>query len=92
MNAKEFNKALADALGITQAEAATRLSKLIEVFRQNLGEQKSINLQNFGTFSVKKSEMRKGYSPILKKYVFFPPKKVLVFHPSSHLKEFVKNI
>lgn len=92
MNAKEFNKALADALGITQAETSVRLTRLVEVFRQNLGDQKSINLQNFGTFSVKKSEMRKGYSPILKKYVFFPPKKVLVFHPSANLKEFIKNI
>lgn len=92
MNAKEFNKALADTLGISQTETSTRLARLVEVLRQNLGDQKSITLQNFGTFSVKKSEMRKGYSPILKKYVFFPPKKVLVFHPSAHLKEYVKNI
>lgn len=92
MNAREFNNALAEKLDITQDEAATLIETMTDIFRKSFGKEGSITFQNFGSFSTKKVEPRKGYSPILKKYVLFPPKRVLEFSPSEKLKDEVKSI
>jgi nucleoid DNA-binding protein len=92
LNAKEFNKALAAKAGFTQQETSDRITALTGVFHDFLGDEKSVTIQNFGTFSVKKARIKKGFSPILKKYVIFPPKMILEFHASNSLKDTIQNI
>lgn len=92
MNASEFNKQLAVKLDTTQANAAERLADLTGLLSDLFTSDKALAIQKFGTFSTRKIEPRKGYSPVLGKHVIFPPKKVLEFHPSDILKDRVKNI
>ncbi len=92
LNATDFNRAMAERLGTTQAEASSQIESLVEIMKKAFEERDSITLTRFGVFSVRKVEPRRGYSPVLKKYVIFPPKQVLDFHPSDSLKEKVKNI
>jgi nucleoid DNA-binding protein len=92
LNSSEFNKQLADRLEITQSEASKRTAELTSLLSELFTSGKSIGIQKFGTFSTRKIEPRKGFSPVLGKHVIFPPKKVLEFHPSEILKEKIKNI
>ena len=92
MNAKEFNRTLAKKLGVTQAQAALRIDQVTTIFSDIYARRQGMTLKNFGTFSVHKVDSRKGYSPILKKHILFPPRRVLNFRPSEILKERVKNI
>lgn len=79
-------------MDITQAEAGEKIEALAGLLSDLFSEDKALNIQRFGTFSTRKVEPRKGYSPVLGKHVIFPPKKVLDFNPSDILKEKVKNI
>ena len=92
MNASDFNNILAERLDITQEEAEARIEILTDILRKIFGKDQSVTFQNFGTFSTKKNPPRKGYSPILKEYVLYPPKKILEFSPSEKLKDDVKSI
>lgn len=92
MNATEFNRQLAGKLDITQSLASEQLAEVTALLTDLFMTEKSVSLQKFGTFSTRKIEARKGYSPVLGKHVIFPPKRVLEFHPSEILKEKVKNI
>jgi nucleoid DNA-binding protein len=92
LNATEFNRELAGKLDITQSEAMEKLAEVTALLSDLFSSEKAVSLQRFGTFSTRKIEPRKGYSPVLGKHVIFPPKKVLEFHPSDILKEKVKNI
>jgi nucleoid DNA-binding protein len=92
LNTKEFIKELAEKLGVPQTEASTILRTSLEVISEALGKGKNISIQKLGSFSVKKVESRKMFSPKLKKYVLTAPKNMLEFHPSNSLKEKIKNI
>jgi nucleoid DNA-binding protein len=92
LNASEFNKQLAVKLDTTQANATEQISDLTGLLSDLFTSDKALAIQKFGTFSIRKIEPRKGYSPVLGKHVIFPPKKVLEFHPSDILKDRVKNI
>jgi len=92
VNNKEFILELSARLGLSQVEATQHASGLTKVLQKTFGQLEGLTFQNFGTFTVRKIESRKGYSPILKDYVMFPPKRVLDFHPSEALKDKTKNI
>jgi len=92
LNATEFNNALAEKLGITQTEAGSQIKSVIGIMKGAFDKGKNISILKFGTFAVKKIEPRKGFSPVLGKYVIFPPKQILEFHASESLREKVKNI
>jgi DNA-binding protein HU-beta len=92
LNATEFTKNFASKLNISQNEASEHISSLTAVFEEAFKKKKAIAIPRFGHFSTRKVESRKGYSPLLKKYVIFPPKRVLEFQPSEQLKDRIKNI
>lgn len=91
MNNQEFIKELASRLNLTHQDADDYLKGAVKVLKEVFGQQDALTFQNFGTFNSRKIESRKGYSPILKDYVIFPPKRILEFHPSDALREKVKN-
>ena len=86
MNNKEFISELARKLGYTNKDTAQLLSSAIGVMTQELQEGKTIAIQGFGTFEVKKKE-RISVNPTTQQRMLIPPKLVLSYKPSTNLKE-----
>ena len=63
------------------------LSSAIGVMTQELQEGKTIAIQGFGTFEVKKKLERISVNPATQQRMLIPPKLVLAYKPSILLKE-----
>ena len=87
MNNKEFISELARKLGYTNKDTAQLLSSAIGVMTQELQEGKTIAIQGFGTFEVKKKLERISVNPTTQQRMLIPPKLVLSYKPSTNLKE-----
>lgn len=87
MNNKEFISELARKLGYTNKETTQLLSSAIGVMTQELQEGKTIAIQGFGTFEVKKKLERISVNPTTQQRMLIPPKLVLSYKPSTNLKE-----
>ena len=87
MNNKEFISELARKLGYTNKDATQLVSSAIGVMTQELQEGKTIAIQGFGTFEVKKKMERISVNPTTQQRMLIPPKLVLSYKPSTNLKE-----
>lgn len=87
MNNKEFISELAHKLGYTNKDTAQLVSSVIGVMTQELQEGKTIAIQGFGTFEVKKKLERISVNPATQQRMLIPPKLVLSYKPSTNLKE-----
>ena len=63
------------------------VSSAISVMTQELQEGKTIAIQGFGTFEVKKKLERISVNPTTQQRMLIPPKLVLSYKPSTNLKE-----
>ncbi len=91
MNTKEFIKALAEKLDISQKEAENLLHHTTGIFREALSEDKKLTILHLGSFQVKKSDSRSSYIPALNKKALVPPRKVVQFQAADSLKDKLKN-
>ena len=63
------------------------VSSVLGFMTQELQDGKTIALQGFGTFEVKKKLERISVNPITQQRLLIPPKLVLNYKPSVTLKE-----
>lgn len=87
MNNKEFISELSRKLGSTNKDTAQLVASAISVMTQELQEGKTIAIQGFGTFEVKKKLERISVNPTTQQRMLIPPKLVLSYKPSTNLKE-----
>ena len=87
MNKKEMIKILSEKMDITQSETKELMDATFDVLSDLLAKGFSFNVQNFGTFSVSQLDKRKGYNPLLNKWMMLPPKLKPRFKASDALKE-----
>lgn len=87
MNNKEFISELSKKMGYTNKDATQLVSSVLNVMSQELQEGKSVVIQGFGTFDVKKKLERISVNPITHQRMLIPPKLVLSYKPSVTLKE-----
>lgn len=87
MKKQDIIKDLADKMEITQVEAKKLFDSTLDELTTILAGSDSINFQGFGTFSVKKLEERKGFNPLIDKFMMLPPKLRPRFKPSQILKD-----
>jgi DNA-binding protein HU-beta len=87
LNNKEFVAELARRTGYTNKDTAQFISSVLGIMTQELQEGKSISLQGFGTFEVKKKLERISINPATQQRMLIPPKLVLTYKPSITLKE-----
>ena len=87
MNNKEFKTELSRRLSYTNKEATQLVSSVLSIMTQELQEGKSIAVQGFGTFEVKKKMERISVNPTTQQRLLIPPKLVLTYKPSNALKE-----
>ena len=91
MNTKEFIRALADKLNVSQKEAENLLHHTTQTFRETISEDKKLTVLHLGSFAVKKSSSRSAYIPALDTKALVPPRKVVQFHIADTLKDKLKN-
>ena len=63
------------------------MSSVLGIMTQELQEGKTIAIQGFGTFEVKKKMERISVNPSTQQRMLIPPKLVLSYKPSITLKE-----
>lgn len=92
MNGSELIKRLAERLGRPQHEIRWLLKSSTGIFKKTLGVDSSFTIPKLGTFGTHMRHKRKAYNPHYKKFVVLPSKRVVFFHPSSVLKDRIKDI
>ena len=92
MNTKEFIKALAGKLDVSQKEAELLLDHTTRAVRETVAEEKKLTILHLGAFQVKKTASRSSYIPALNKKALVPPKRSIQFHPADTLKDKLKNL
>lgn len=92
MNNKELQSALAAKLKISTSEVEKMLQSTIEAMVDQLKESKSINIQGFGSFEVRKKDERVSVNPVTKVRTMVPAKLSLAFKTSTVYKEKIKEL
>lgn len=87
MNNKEFISELSKKLDISAKKTADAVDSFLSGFTEELQNDKSITIQGFGSFDVKKKAERISVNPATKERMLVPPKLVLTYKPSNILKE-----
>ena len=87
MNNKEFISELSRRLSYNNKETTKLVSSVLNIMTQELQEGKTIAIQGFGTFEVKKKMERISVNPSTQQRMVIPPKLVLTYKPSITLKE-----
>ena len=87
MNNKEFISELSKRMGYSNKDATQFVSSVLNVMSQELQDGKSVVIQGFGSFDVKKKLARISVNPVTRQRMLIPPKLVLSYKPSITLKE-----
>lgn len=90
MNNKEFISELSKRMGYTSKDTNLYVSSVLNSMTQELQNGKSIVIQGFGSFEVKKKMERISVNPTTKQRMLIPPKLVISYKPSVSLKEKIK--
>jgi nucleoid DNA-binding protein len=91
MNYKDFIQKVSTQTTLTKEETEKLLETAINIFLEQLTENKSIGIQGFGTFELRKKEERIIVHPATKKRLLMPPKLTVHFKSSNVLKEKLNN-
>ena len=90
MNNKEFIAQLAAKTGYTQADTQQMVRTIVAEMSSLLEEGDMIQINNFGTFEVKKRLERIVVNPATQQRMLVPPKLILNFRPVASIKENLK--
>lgn len=89
MTKQELIAFVADAAGMTKADAGRALDATVEGIKTGLKKQGKVTLVGFGTFEAKKRAAREGRNPQTGAAVKIPARTVPTFKAGSQLKESV---
>ena len=87
MNNKELIAKLSERLGITQKLASEMVDATASAIVSSVSEDRSLMLQGFGSFEVRKKNNRVITNPSTGYKMVVPPKLVLTFKPSETYKK-----
>jgi len=87
MNKTELSRAIRKARGCTMAEAKGLLDTFMEVFTEQLANDKSINLQGFGVIKPWHQTPRRARNPNTGKMVVIQARTSVKFRPGKLLLE-----
>ncbi|MFZ1681286.1 MAG: HU family DNA-binding protein [Rhizobiaceae bacterium] len=89
MNKAEFVSAVADAAGLTKADAAAAVDAVFDTITAELKKGGDVRLVGFGNFSVAKRAASTGRNPQTGAEVKIPARKVPKFSVGKALKDAV---
>ena len=87
MTKQELVDFIANAAGLTKADAARALDATIEGVTTGLKKNGKVALVGFGTFAAKQRAARTGINPLTKQSIQIPAKVVASFKAGSKLKD-----
>lgn len=87
MNKGEFIGAVADASGLTKADAERAVEGMFNVVKKTLKSGESISLVGFGTFEVRQRAARTGRNPRTGETLKIKASKVPAFKAGKALKD-----
>ena len=87
MNKGDLINKVADAAGLSKAQAGKALDSVLESVVGTLKKGDKVTLVGFGTFSVAKRGARTGRNPQTGKSIKIPAKKVAKFKAGSKLSD-----
>jgi integration host factor subunit beta len=90
MTKKDMAKAIAEAAGITQAQAQDIVQRVLDGIIATLVEKGRIELRNFGVFAVKKRKAHQARNPRTGQRVLVPERAVVTFKPGREMEERVR--
>ena len=90
MNKTEYVDAVAEAAGITKAEASKVVAATIAVITKALKKGESVQITGFGSFDIVKRAARKGRNPATGKEIKIAASKAPRFKAGKLLKDAVK--
>lgn len=90
MNHKELISILSKDLGTSVKDTSEVVNRIVSAMINELQKGNTVNIQDFGTFEVKKKMERISVIPSTQQRVLVPPKLTLTFKPAISLKEKVK--
>jgi DNA-binding protein HU-beta len=87
MNKSELTKAVAEAAGLKQTEAARIIDTVLETISDSLRNGEQVALAGFGTFVAKTRAAREGRNPSTGKTIKIKARTSAAFKPASALKD-----
>ena len=90
MNNKEFIAQLAAKTGYTQTDTQQMVRTIVAEMGAHLEEGDTLQINNFGTFEVKKRLERIVVNPGTQQRMLVPPKLIINFKPVAAIKENLK--
>ncbi|MDH5655133.1 MAG: HU family DNA-binding protein [Spirochaetia bacterium] len=87
MNKSDLIKKVSKKLKIKQKDSSTLYEALFHEITDILARGDSVQISGFGSFEVQKLEKRKGFNPLIEKWMMLPPKQKPHFTPSENLKK-----
>ena len=87
MNKGELTKAVATAVGISQAEAGKAVDAVFDTIAASVKGREQVAIAGFGTFVAKTRNAREGRNPATKEVIKIPEKTSVAFKPASGLKD-----
>ena len=87
MNNKEFISELSNRTGYNSKDTTLFVSTILKAMTQELQNGKTVVIQSFGTFEVKKKLERVVVNPATKQRMLVPPKMSVSFKVAPVLKD-----
>jgi DNA-binding protein HU-beta len=89
---KEYILELSKRSGYSVQKTEELVASVFTEMAQHLRDGKSVTIQHFGSFEIRKKCERISINPTTKKRMLVPPKLVLTYKPSISIKEKLKQI
>lgn len=90
MNKKQLIQAIKKDTQLNNLQINQLITEIFETITNTLDENKKVNLQGFGGFSVCQARPRKGRNPNTGQMITVPARKVVRFQTSRVLKKQIK--
>lgn len=92
MNNSELVSKISTNMNLPKKEVEELLSAAVKALTQEFSEGKTVGIQSFGSFEVRKREERISVHPLTQARTLIPPKLVLNFRQSNILKDKIKDL
>ena len=87
MNKTNIINNLAGRLKISKKKSRALYDALKDELTEILADGHSVTITGFGSFTVTRLEKRKGFNPLIEKWMMLPPRRKPHFKPSETLKK-----
>ncbi|RMD79057.1 MAG: HU family DNA-binding protein [Gammaproteobacteria bacterium] len=90
MTKSELIEAMAEAAGITKAQASRALEGMLEAITEALKRGEQVSLVGFGTFAVRERAARTGRNPRTGETIEIKAARIPTFKPGKGLRDAVE--